>query len=428
MKRSKLVLFSSLLLALVMLITLMACAQSAPSSTPAPQTTSPQTVAPTTVASTSKPATSAPATTAAAVQLPKQTIIGTSGGTAVVAYTLMTAIAPIIEKSLGTTTRVSPYDVETDQMIALRDGANQLGFIHINSVRQSLEGTPPAFASETTGPMPIRLVWYVFASCFGYYVSGDSSIKTMADIKGKRVATCSNAPPVVTDTKALLAFAGLTEKDVTIVDFPTYADNTKSVIQGKADIAAMASVSSVAPEVESSPKGIRYIPMPASDKAGWERFHAVNPMAVPNVLNLGIKSAIGIEGYTQPYFVATSANMSDDVIYQYTKFFVDQYQNYKGSHDYLAFATLDAQRTWLNTCPFPVHPGTIKYLKEKGIWTAADDQWNQQALAKSQQFQDAWKPTVAQAKSQGIKIDINNKDWISLWSTQSAKIEGYKLR
>jgi uncharacterized protein len=151
-------------------------------------------------------------------------------------------------------------------------------------------------------------------------------------------------------------------------------------------------------------------------------------MAVPHVLDLGIKSARGVASYAQPYFVATSAGMSDDIIYQYTKFFVDQYQNYKGLHDYLAFATLDAQRTWLNTCPFPIHPGTIKYLKEKGIWTAADDQWNQQALARSQQFQDAWKPAVAQAKSQGIKIDINNKDWINLWSTQSSKIEGYKLR
>jgi len=62
--------------------------------------------------------------------------------------------------------------------------------------------------------------------------------------------------------------------------------------------------------------------------------------------------------------LVTSAKVADDVVYQLVKATFDNFEEFKKLHP--AFANLDAKDMIKNGNSAPLHPGAIKYYKEKG--------------------------------------------------------------
>ena len=62
--------------------------------------------------------------------------------------------------------------------------------------------------------------------------------------------------------------------------------------------------------------------------------------------------------------VVTSAKVSDDTVYAMTKAVFDNFDEFKKLHP--AFANLDPKAMIKNGLSAPLHPGAIKYYKEKG--------------------------------------------------------------
>ena len=62
--------------------------------------------------------------------------------------------------------------------------------------------------------------------------------------------------------------------------------------------------------------------------------------------------------------VVTSAKVSDDIVYAMTKAVFDNFDEFKKLHP--AFANLDPKAMIKNGLSAPLHPGAIKYYKEKG--------------------------------------------------------------
>ena len=67
----------------------------------------------------------------------------------------------------------------------------------------------------------------------------------------------------------------------------------------------------------------------------------------------------------------------------------------------------------------PFHEGAIRYLKEKGIWTVEDDQWNDKFLARMKKVQELWKVTLQEIKSKGIA----EKDFTEYWLNKRMEIK-----
>lgn len=267
---------------------------------------------------------------------------------------------------------------------------------------------------------------------YGWVVRGDSKIKTIYDIKnmkGVRVPLDTAATSLVTTPKeALPAFLDMNPQDLTFVTYGSYTPYVQSIADGKADVAFVSPQSAVTYEIEANPQGIRWLDMPAEDKAGWARWLKVNPTQSPGLWTWGVKTAIGHYGCILPHSYWTTADVDEELIYQLAKWFHKNYDAYKDGYVSCARMHIDVFRDYLSHSPFPLHTGTIRYLKEIGKWTAEDDAWNKSAIELMTKYVTAWKNATAEAKAKGIEINSGNKAWVDLWAGYIKSIPRFTTR
>ena len=76
----------------------------------------------------------------------------------------------------------------------------------------------------------------------------------------------------------------------------------------------------------------------------------------------------------------------------------------------------------------PVHDGLIKYLKEKGLWTAAHDARQEQNIELITRYVDAFHEAIDMADEQGIMVDPANEEWMELWANYKKELGLPKFR
>ena len=257
------------------------------------------------------------------------------------------------------------------------------------------------FGTKSWGPQPARLIMAATA-CNGLSlaVAKDTGVKEVKDIKGKRVGIVVGSPALTQGVLALISFGGLTEKDVTLVQFSSNNAMWKGIINNEADVALSSTISGQAKEADSSPRGIIWPAMPASDKDGWERIHKRAPYFIVQKATCGAgglspEHPITMASYAYPIFM-TFADRPADTIYAITKTMIDTYDGYKAGAPGADGMALDLQNfTWV----VPYHDGAIRAFKEKGVWSDAAQKHNDGLIARQKVMMDAWKAYRGSAPS-----------------------------
>lgn len=354
---------------------------------------------------------------------------GTSGGT----FASTNGWGPILQKETGMTVRIAPEDNEPQRYRRLTDRRD----IALSSV------STPEFAFQvqgfggyaTTKPAAQRIVWHHNDSPWGFVVAGESDLKSLADLKkgGVRVAQGMFSPPMSKAVReGLPAFVGIpldqAEQVLSYVPASSYAENCRSVVEGKVDVAWCSAISSVSSEMEGAPGGIRWLSMPAEDKDGWERFLNARPMLMPTVIDLGVSSARGVGGATATFVYSSVADADEELVYQLAKWFHQSYDEYKGTHPLAARMSLEQFRKFLDHSSLPVHAGTVRYLREVGAWTEADDAWNQQAVERMDQWIAAREAGMAEAAKAGIKPDFQDEAYLAILRKHTEGLEQLRTR
>jgi TRAP transporter TAXI family solute receptor len=257
------------------------------------------------------------------------------------------------------------------------------------------------FGTKSWGPQPVRLLMTA-SSCngLGLAVAKDTGVKEVKDIKGKRVGVVVGSPALTQGVLALIGFGGLTEKDVTTVQFSSNNAMWKGIINNEADVALSSTISGQSKEADSSPRGIVWPPMPADDKAGWERVHKRAPYFVPHKATCGSgglspQTPVNMSSYAYPIFM-TYADRPADTVYAITKGIIDTYDKYKdGAPGADGMALAKQNFIWV----VPYHDGAIRAFKEKGVWNDAAQKHNDALIKRQQVMMDAWKAFSANAPS-----------------------------
>lgn len=278
--------------------------------------------------------------------------------------------------------RIVPHATDVAAYTALRDGDAHL------RCASAINGWAPAFALEdfkAWGPQPIYLVWQGSLLGTGAAVKGnDDSINKMSDLRGKRVNNVPGMASINIGRDAHLAFGGLTSKDVVLIDCPSYAATMDALKLGRTDCAMpIATTAAGAMDIAAAAGGIKWIPMPASDTAGWERLSKVGPY-VPNKVSRGAgidpAKPLELSGLPNNTFSFGTKYVTEQVAYLWAKTIHTRYENFKAKHpDLLGFTIENALN--FQFVPYPYHPGTIKYFKEIGVWTKEHQSWQDKIMA-----------------------------------------------
>ncbi len=337
-------------------------------------------------------------------------------------YTTVTAYSPILEKLTGMKVRVIPGSPTTAYKDLIAGKIDLATF----------EGMATIFNHEGRGGASIypkgqiRLVYMLMDSPLFFYTAADSKIETIYDLKkgGFKVAVAVSDPgdqAICED--GLPAFLGLTREEadklITWVKLGSWGEQTKAAIEGTADVSCVPAASASAYEYAASPRGIRVLDMPLSDKEGWERWLAIEPGFMPGECTYGVDEALGHDMFIGYYLITALVDTDEEMIYQLTKWHNENYDGFKDQHPNCARIRMDSFRSFLDISPFPVHEGTIRYLREIGKWTVEDDKWNEEAIDLMEKYIEAWDNAAAEAKSKNIEISVANQQWLDLY-------DGYK--
>ncbi|MBI4765008.1 MAG: TAXI family TRAP transporter solute-binding subunit [Deltaproteobacteria bacterium] len=353
-----------------------------------------------------------------------------SAGVGSAGHSMAVAYAPIMQKYFGTPVRVLPAWSAGVNLSQIKDRkAHFIGGGASQSMAVDAIVARDFFANHEWGPQEVGTVWHNYACPYGIMVRGDSNIKTLADLKGKKAAIYLVSPAWRLGLEACLAFAGLSLKDVQTVEVGGYDQTARAVADGRADFTYNAPISTVTIEVAENPYGIRYLPMDLKDKAGWDRFWAVRSDSGGAICTTGVKAAIGVPMVNSPFVVWTYKWVDQDFVYQLAKFFSEQNAQYKALHPNLPEMSFEAMVKFKETAAaIPILPGTVRYLKEKGKWNASDEKWNDAQWATQKKLIELWDKAEEEANSKKIRIDYKNKAWMDLWEKSKAEIPPFKAR
>lgn len=344
-------------------------------------------------------------------------------------YVTAAAWMPLLEKMTGMKTRILPENRSPVVSIWLVKGEIDLFANSSTGVASYNMEAKKGYATREGGPYQVRTIWLNQILNLGYMVRGDSSIKTIHDIKpGTKCAYWTGAPAASLAMDALLAWAGINKKEIKVFPFSTYPASLRSVPEGKADIAYGAPTSAVAFEGESAPHGLRWIPLePKKDSKGAERYLKLNPSKMFGVCKAGVKSAVGVPMLSTPFYIHGTANTDTNLAYHLAKWFHENFDAYKDKHANCKQMSLNSFLESLEVAYLPVHEGTIRYLKEIGKWSAKDDARQKYNVSLIEKYQNAYKLAIAQADKQKVEIDPKNEAWIAIWNNYKKDIPIFKV-
>jgi TRAP transporter TAXI family solute receptor len=312
-------------------------------------------------------------------------------------YNQAVAIGNALKNKLGVNLRVLPGKNDVSRTLPVREGKVQFSANGVGGAYLAQEGVFD-FGTKDWGPQPVRSLLINNSDALLTIVTAkDANVKTMADLKGKRVAWVVGAPSLNQNITALLAFANLTWNDVKKVEFPGFGQAMDGIIANQVDAAFSSTISGQAYKIAASPRGIQYPTVPHGDKAGWARLNKSAPFFIPFMGTEGAELSKDkpVEAATYPYPVLmTYAGADADLVYNMTRAMVELFDDYKTGAPGNNGWALDRQRfDWV----VPLHDGAIRYFKEIGKWTADLQKHNDGLVKRQQVMMAAWDTTKKSA-------------------------------
>lgn len=269
-------------------------------------------------------------------------------------HTSASAVGKVLKDKAGMNVVVQPTAGESVMIPLVARGEAEFGIANIFEVEAAKAKNPD-----------LRLIGSLHPLRGAFWVRKDTTMKTIADLKGKKVGLGYSAmrtlDPMV---KAIMATGGLTEKDVTPVLIPNVIRGADDFTSGTADMFFFAFGAAKVREVDATVGGIRALEIPESGMAAAKKIlpEGYLSKAVPNGFFVGVDHPMGV--YTWDNMIFTNAKVSDDVVYK----LVDTLEKNKADLVAIQPALREFSAAELyKSYDIPYHPGALKYFKEHNL-------------------------------------------------------------
>lgn len=237
---------------------------------------------------------------------------------------------------------------------------------------------------EFDTPFDVNQVAVITLNMFAFQARGGTGINKIEDLKGKKVMC--NSPPqpwLIGVSKGLLEFYGVGWTGAQVLETTGAPEYHKAaMLDRRAD--AFMGVCSGGYRVEIA-KSVGLTTLSVSKEAIEYVRSKYEPMVFYIPLTPRLASEVGMDPKVEVGVVGVKTNiccrasLPEEAVYQSLKAMYDHPDELKSYGKICEDATLQLATTDI---PVPMHPGAIKYYKEKGVWTAELEKANDAVLAK----------------------------------------------
>lgn len=284
-----------------------------------------------------------------------------TGGTSGIYYPLGTALSSIYVKAIpgaNVTAQATAGSVQNLRLLEASDG--ELAFTLGDSLAEAWAGNKDAgFDGSLT---KLRAIARIYPNFIQIVASNRSGIKTLADLKGKRVSVGAKGSGTALNAAVIFKAAGFTFNDLATVDHTPFASSVRLVEQGSLDATLQSAglgVESIRHLLASGQSTL--IPIPSDIVAKVD-----SAVYVAAIIPAGTYDGqpADVPTASVPNFLVTRERVSDDVAYQMTKSLFEHLDQLVQTHP--AAKDIDV-KTAATGLPIPLHPGAERYYREIGV-------------------------------------------------------------
>ena len=290
--------------------------------------------------------------------------IGTGGVTGVY-YPTGGAICRLVNKDRKThgircsveSTGGSVYNTRT-----IRQGELDFGVVQ-SDVQAAAVAGKGKFADDGAYPQ-LRAVFSVHPEPMHLMARADSGIAQVSDLKGRKVNIANPGSGTRVLAETLMKYYGLKKSDFALAAELKSSEQAAALCDGKLEASIWAAgLPNGSSQEAASTCDIKMIGM---DGAPLQKLLADNPAYAPATIPGGMYpgNPADIASWGPKATFVTAAETPDEVVYALVKAVFGNFASFKKLHP--AFAMLEESRMIKDGLSAPLHPGAVKYYKERG--------------------------------------------------------------
>jgi TRAP transporter TAXI family solute receptor len=283
-----------------------------------------------------------------------------TGGTSGVYYPLGVAIGKIFsDKIPNVKTQVQATKASVENLVLLQRGSGELAFTLGDSLKAAWDGDEEAGFKNKLDKL--RTIGAIYPNYIQIVATAESGIKTLADLKGKSLSVGAPKSGTELNSRAILSAAGMTYKDLGKVEYLPFAESVDLMKNRQLNATLQSAglgVASLKDLSTSSEITVVAVPKAIVDKIGPPFVAATIPANTYTGQDKDVPTAAVVN------YLVTSSAVSDDLAYQMTKLIFESLPELANAHAAGKEIKLDTAATG---SPVPLHPGAIRFYKEKGL-------------------------------------------------------------
>lgn len=284
-----------------------------------------------------------------------------TGGTSGVYYPLGVALTQIYGKSIPEAkTSVQATKASAENLNLLQAGRGEIGFTLGDAFSYAWKGDAEAGFKAPLNKL--RTVAAIYPNYIQIVASAESGIKTLTDLKGKRVAVGAPKSGTELNARAIFKAAGMSYQDFAKVEYLPFGESVELIKNRQLDATLISAGLGVAAvrDLATAVK-IVIVPVPA-DVVAKIGDAAYQPGTIPaNTYN---GQATDVATVAIQNFLVTHEGVPADTVYKMTKAMFDNLDAMVAAHGAAKAIRKEAAAL---TPPAPLHPGAEKYYREAGL-------------------------------------------------------------
>jgi TRAP transporter TAXI family solute receptor len=282
-----------------------------------------------------------------------------TGGTAGVYYPLGGALADILNKNVkGANASAQSTGASVANVNMLKDGKVDIAFIQNDIAYYATKGEEMFKGKQVKN---LKGLATLYPETIQIVTTKETGIKTVADLKGKRVAVGAAGSGAEANARQILEMAGITYKDIT-PQYLSFGEASSALKDGNVDAAFLTSGFPTAAVQDLATQ--HDVVLLAVDKDLADKLIKKYPYYTKTVIPAKTynKLDVDVPSIAVKCMLVVTDKMSDDLGYEIVKALYTHLDRMKAAHSIAKLITKESATEGMS---IPLNGGADKYFKEK---------------------------------------------------------------